>query len=169
MSQYHWIPIPTATPASPRNCLRQWSAACFISFAAHAPTFSFSGLPVGETFRNADMKASSADAAEVASVFDKQLDTMGSEVAHDLALTLKQGGNVLLLDEPFTGLDRDLHDAIERRRARLVPGWHNQLFGLLARVFPTAADRIMARLFLPSWTDEARAPGAPTPSVGLAD
>ncbi len=30
-----------------------------------------------------------ADAAEVASVFDKQLDTMGSEVAHDLALTLR--------------------------------------------------------------------------------
>ncbi|NYT43062.1 VWA domain-containing protein [Sphingomonas sp. R-74633] len=30
-----------------------------------------------------------SDAAEVASVFDKQLDTMGSEVAHDLALTLR--------------------------------------------------------------------------------
>jgi Ca-activated chloride channel family protein len=30
-----------------------------------------------------------SDAAEVSSVFDKQLDTMGSEVAHDLALTLK--------------------------------------------------------------------------------
>lgn len=30
-----------------------------------------------------------ADSTEVASVFDKQLDTMGSEVAHDLALTLK--------------------------------------------------------------------------------
>ena len=51
--------IYSFTGASPRNCLRQWSIACFISFSAQSAVFEFIGRPDGFTLRNASMNASS--------------------------------------------------------------------------------------------------------------
>ncbi len=53
------ISVSFFTGASPRNCFRQCSTACFISFSAHSAVFAFIGRPVGRTMRNESMKASS--------------------------------------------------------------------------------------------------------------